>query len=200
MNVAKPILPKEYEELRRELYSARDGRECGRFEVCLDKDPTLQPKNLNAKLQEVQSYKNRVVVILNKAVRSEAYWKTALAKVKAKFDACTYRASATDEVKAGKSQDIRESLSKSVASAMIVAELFEGKGAYEDHMAGIVANHADANAFLVEVQNIYDNLHSTDQNLSRQLKSVIVNTRLYGEMGDDAPAENDQRVRIGGQE
>ena len=56
--------------------------------------------------------------------------------------------------------------------------LFKGEGTYEQHITLFHKNFADAQAFLAEIRNIYENLDSTDTNLARQLRTVMIDVRL----------------------
>jgi hypothetical protein len=185
MNVAKPITPKEYEDFRAELYEIVEGKESStRFAVALDSDPSLRPKGINEKLSVVQGNKDRLMVIYNRAILNESYWKTKLKQAESKYEAEFQRAMLSDEAKTGKNGEIRNATATSMASASVVQSLFSGEGVYEDNMAKVSIRLADAIAFFKSVQNIYDNLNSTDMNLARQLKSIMVNTKVYGDHAD----------------
>lgn len=181
MNAARPITPDEYQKFRAELYktSSELGRETVSYSVPLDEDPTLNPKGLNQKVSLVQAYKDRVVTILNRAVLAEAYEKTRLAKVDAEYEAAERTAMISEEVRAAKSAEVREAMAANKASEDVVKRIFEGKGTFEGNRISLVARHNDALSFLREVQNIYDNLESTGVQLAVQLKSIMVNAKVY---------------------
>lgn len=195
MHSAKPIQPAEYATFRTELYQFDKtlGREGLKYEVSLDADPTLSPKNLTEKLSRVQAYKDRVVAILNRGILAEAYWKAALSKLDTKFDSAFTQAMITAEVREAKSAEVRKALAEKLAGDKVVEDLFEKKGDYSGHRIAISTHHADAQSFLREVENIYDNLHSTDMNLGRQLKSVMINAKVY-DAPEELPASQARRV------
>lgn len=197
MNAAKPIRPEEYKSFHDELYefNKQFGRDTIRYEVPLDPDPTLQPKSINEKLARVQAFKDRVVAILNRAILSESYWKAALTRLDSRLEAEYNRAMVTEEVRGAKSAELRQALATGAAKVKVAQALLgdslgeqaqpDPRPVFDDRRAAAATNHADALAFLKEVQNIYDNLHSTDQNLSRQLKSVMVNAKVYDGVHDE---------------
>jgi len=181
MNVAKPLKPSEYEAYRKELYSFQGGAEGNMAQsVSLDTDPSVNPKGINEKLSLVQAMKDRVMMILNRAILAEAYWKTVSKRLDATFDSEYQRAMILHGKSAGNAE-MRKATATGEAQKGVVSKLFGDEGDYDQQHSMVQRNHADATAFLKEVQNIYDNLDSTDQNLSRQLKSVQVNAKVYGE-------------------
>lgn len=182
MNVARPILKSEYEAFRTELYNVTGGseRSCN-FTVALDEDPTLRPKNLTEKMAKTQACKDRVVVILNRAILNESYWKSLTKRIDARFESETAKAYLDPSMKELKNQELRQGQATSIAEAAVLAGLFEGKGTYDSQTALIHKNAQDAVAFLSEVKNIYDNLGDTAVALAVQLKSVMVNAKVYGD-------------------
>jgi hypothetical protein len=181
MDAARPITSDEYKAFREELYKTRQdaSREVVAYHVDLDSDPTMQPKNISAKLARVQSFKERMVVILNRAILAEAFWKTAVGKIEAKFKAELSRALASEEIrKAGGSADSREAMASVAAERSVVAEIFNGQGKLEDHMLSARSRLADASAFHSEVQNLFDNLDSAETSLAVQQKNTVLSLRL----------------------
>ena len=53
---------------------------------------------------------------------------------------------------------------------------------YGDYYNSINKKHAKAQSFLSEIRNIYDNMDSCSMALTVQLKSVMVNARISGDM------------------
>jgi hypothetical protein len=182
MNAARPITPEEYQKFRTELYktSPELGRETVTYSVPLDEDPTLNPKGMTEKLARTQAYKDRVVTILNRAISAEAYEKTVLAKVDVYFEASEREAMISEEVKAAKSAEVRSAMAAVAAGKKVVEKAFKGEGTFDSHRFNLVVRHNDAISFLKEVQNIYDNLESTGVQLAVQLKSIMVNAKVYG--------------------
>lgn len=181
MNLMKPISAEEYEAFYRELYSSGDGGLVfSQFRVPLDSDPSLNPKGMNEKIAKVQGLKDRLVVIMNRALKSKAYWDTAVKKVAAKYEAEFQRAML--EVASHHSNaEMRKAAAGDIACRTIVAEVFKSEGKYEDQVAAINKKLAESIAFYSEVKNIYDNLDASSMNLAVQLKSVMVNARIGGE-------------------
>jgi hypothetical protein len=159
--------------------------------VLLDNDPTLTPKNLTEKLARVQGYKDRVVGILNRAILAESYWKAAMGKVDAKFEAAKVSAAVSEEVRAAKNAETREAMACVAAAKKVLTEVFGDKGSYEDQRVFIATNHADAHAFYREVENIYENLQSAGMNLALQIKSVMISTKVFSgsEIGEISEQE-----------
>jgi hypothetical protein len=186
MNVARPVLKKEYEAFRSELYEIKDGAEgvC-KFTVALDEDPTMRPKNMTEKLAHVQACKDRMIMILNRAILGEAYWKTVTKRVAARLESEIARAYLDPSMKELKNQELRSGQATVIAEEKVLAGLFEGKGTYDEQTTLIHKNAQDAVAFLAEVKNIYDNLNDTSIALAVQLKSVMVNAKVYGDPTGD---------------
>jgi hypothetical protein len=191
MNVARPIVKKEYDAFRAEIYEIVNGVEsvC-RFTVPMDADPTLRPKNLTEKMAQTQACKDRMVVILNRAILNEAYWKTVIKRVDARFESEIARAYLDPSMKELKNQELRSGQATSIAEEAVLKFLFDNKGTYDEQTALIHKNAQDAVAFLSEVKNIYDNLSDTAVALAVQLKSVMVNAKVYG----DPSGEIDQKA------
>ena len=177
MNAAKPINAEEYKAFYNELYT--DGKSA--YSVDLAADPTADPRKLNGQLERVQSYKNRVLPILNRAVANELYWKTVVKKLETRVDMAENQAMVTETVKAEKSAELRKASAKNAAGDKVVASVFEGRGAYVDHICLAEERHADSLSFLLEVKNIYENLNSTDMNLARQQRNILICAKLYGD-------------------
>lgn len=182
MNVARPIVKSEYEAFRSELYDASGGSEksCN-FTVALDEDPTLRPKRMTEKMAQTQAAKDRVVVILNRAILNEAYWKTLVKRVDARLESEVARAYLDPSMKELKNQELRQGQATVIAEAAVLKGLFQGEGTFDSQSALIHRNAQDAIAFLSEVKNIYDNLSDTAVALAVQLKSVMVNAKVYGD-------------------
>jgi hypothetical protein len=181
MNLMKPISAEEYEAFYRELYSTSDGGLVfSQFRVPLDSDPSLNPKGMNEKIAKVQGLKDRLVVIMNRALKSKAYWDTAVKKVAAKYEAEFQRAM-LDVAKQHSNAEMRKAAASDIACRTIVADVFRNEGKYEDQLSAINKKLAEAIAFYSEVKNIYDNLDASSMNLAVQLKSVMVNARIGGE-------------------
>lgn len=196
MNVARPIRKEEYEVFRKELYIYKDGAEsASRYAVSLDEDPTLRPKDLSKKLAEVQANKDRLVVMLNRAILNDAYWKTISKRIEARFESETNKAYLDEQVKSLKNQELRQGQASVFAAKAVVDALFDGKGVYEDQTALVYRNWQDALAFLGETKNIYESVDKTSFLLALQLKSVMVNMRISGDPSEDAPTE--QQVSVG---
>jgi hypothetical protein len=182
MNVARPILKTEYEAFRAEMYTIKDGAEVScRFTVGLDADPTMRPKNMTEKMAETQSRKDRMLVILNRAVLNEAYWKTVIKRVDARLESEIARAYLDPSMKELKNQELRSGNATVIAEKAVLANLFGDKGTYDEQMTTIYRNAQDGIAFLAECKNIFDNLSDTSIALSVQLKSVMVNAKVYGD-------------------
>jgi predicted ATP-binding protein involved in virulence len=199
MNAARPISPEEYAKFRAELYQhdSELGRDVLKYQVALDNDPTLQPKVLTEKLARVQGYKDRVVGILNRAILAESYWKAAIGKVDAKFEAAKMSAAITPAVTAAKNSETREAMASVVAMKAVIDTLFKGTGAYEDQRAVLSTNHADAHAFYREVENIYENLQSAGMNLALQIKSVMISTKVFSGSEIGELSENEASLSVG---
>ena len=197
MNVARPIKKEEYDAFRKELYIYKDGAEsASRYAVSLDEDPTLRPRDLSKKLAEVQANKDRLVVILNRAILNDAYWKTVSKRIEARFESETNQAYLAEEVKSLKNQELRQGQASVLAAKAVIVALFEGTGTYDDQMALVYRNWQDAMAFLGEVKNLYENVDKTSYALALQLKSTMVNMKIFGDPSEDTPSET--RVGIGG--
>ncbi len=179
---ARPLGAEDYKKLIAELY--KDGKTT--YQVELDADPAANPKVINAKLQQVQAFKNRVVYVLNQAVANEAYWSTAKKKLEARYEAAFNAAFATEAVKAEKNAESRKAVASIEAGKKVVDTLFQGKGEYTDLYCTSLDKLADAQSFLSEVEHVFKNLDSTDMNLAVQQKNVLMCVRLSGEGGGPA--------------
>ena len=190
MNVARPIKPTEYEAFRKELYAMSNGQETSiNFSVPLDEDPGQDPKSIGSKLAKVQAFNDRVLVMLNRSILCEAYWRTVHRRVESKYEAETQRAMLSEDVVKAKNQDCRKAEATKIADAAVVTALFGGEGKFEDQCSAVVKNLSDAIAFMNEVKNIYENLEHTARNLAVQLKSVMVNAKVYGDPTGDPSRE-----------
>ena len=173
----------DYEAYYKELYlNDGAGPVLSRYRVPLDPDPSICPMSINKKLSEVQAYKDRVVVILNHAIQNKSHWETLLKKLESKFDSEVNMALTSDTVKNSGNAGIQKAVALRVASNSIVAEIWKGEGKYEDRLSGLSKKYAEASAFLAEVKNLFENLDSTSMNLAVQLKSMMMNARLYNPM------------------
>ena len=182
----RPITTEEYEQFLAELYKQDEsGRTIPTYKVELDDDPSLNPRTLSEKLKWVQAHKNRVVVIFNRAISNESYWRKIVKRLNTKFKSTYNKAMMNPDVRKEKSSDLRESCAEITAGVELVNALFDGKGTYEDNMIAAEGKHIDAQSFLNEVKNIYENLDSTDMNLARQQKNVLICAKLYGEVLED---------------
>ena len=181
MSVLKPITQEEYEQYYQELYTENQGVIMSQFRVTLDNDPSMNPKGINEKLATVQGLKDRLVVILNGAIKNEMYWRALTKKVEGRHEAEVNRAMLTETVRKSGNSESRKALSAVDAEKTVLQDLFRGEGKLEDHVAAIDKKHSEAIAFLSEVKNIYENLDSSSMNLAVQLKSVMVNQRIYGD-------------------
>jgi hypothetical protein len=200
MQSARPITKEEYQQLLAELYVKADGKVQSRYKVDLDEDPSMSPRKLSGKFKEVQSQKDRVLVILNKALANEAFWKATLKKIDTKFNAAEVSAMIDPDVMKMKSKELREASAEISAGKKIVEKMFKGEGEYAEHYSKLQELHSDSLNFMLEVRNIYDNLDSTDKNLARQLKTVLLCAKLFGESEDEddaAPAENNGALSVG---
>ena len=186
MNVARPILKTEYEAFRAEMYTIKDGAEqsCN-FTVGLDADPTLRPKEMTDKMSRTQAKKDRMLVILNRAVLNESYWKTVIKRVDARLESEIARAYLDPSMKELKNQELRSGNATVIAEGAVLKGLFADKGSYDEQTTLIHRNAQDAIAFLSECKNIFDNLSDTAIALSVQLKSVMVSTRTSGDPAGD---------------
>jgi hypothetical protein len=202
MNVARPIKTEEYKKFREELYEFQNGAESKpRFAVSLDSDPTMKPKAISEKLAEIQAYKDRALVIYNRAILCEAYWRTVMRRIEAKHKGETKRAALLEEVRKGKSADIRVAEAERIANEAVVKELFKDKKdengdviEYDAHFSKVASHLADAGAFMVEMKHIYENLDETSKNIMVQLKSVMVNVKVYGDPKETDPVDKSVRV------
>lgn len=182
MNVARPITKDEYALFRSEMYTIKDGAEVScNFTVGLDADPTMRPKNMTEKMAETQSRKDRMLVILNRAVLNEAYWTAVNKRVNARLKSEEARAFLDPSMKELKNQELRSGNATVIAEKAVLTGLFGGKGNYDEQISLIQKNAQDAIAFMSECKNIFDNLSDTSIALSVQLKSVMVNAKVYGD-------------------
>jgi hypothetical protein len=179
--VLKPIKSEEYITYYRELYApADDGSVLPKFRVAIDRDPSKNPKAINEKLAEIQGLKDRLVVILNCAIKNEQYWKSVVKRIEDRFDSEYKKALLLPDVKKGGNTEARVSLATDLAKQAILTNSFNGEGTYDARMSEIGKRHSEAIAFLSEVKNLYDNLDSSNMVLAVQLKSVMMNARIYG--------------------
>ena len=126
MNVARPIKKEEYDLFRKELYEFKDGREVGvTFSVGLDADPSSNPKAIAEKLAHVQGFKDRALMILNRAVLGESFRKSAVKCIEAKYEAETRRAMLNENVAKAKNQEMRGAEASKIAEAIIVKEVYQ---------------------------------------------------------------------------
>ena len=186
MNVARPILKAEYDAFRSEMYTIKDGAEYScNFTVGLDADPTMKPKDLSEKIARTQAKKDRMLVIINRAVLNESYWKTVIKRVDAKLESEIARAYLDPSMKELKNQELRQGNATVIAEAAVLNGLFGGKGSYDEQTTLIHRNAQDAVSFLSECKNIFDNLSDTAIALSVQLKSSMVVTKVSGDPSGD---------------
>jgi hypothetical protein len=180
--VLRAISPEEHDAFYREIYSSGEGGLVfSQFRVSMDTDPTLNPKGINEKIAKVQGLKDRLVVIYNRAIKNKNYWDTVTKKVQARFDAAYQKAMLLDEVKKAGNAESRVAAATEKAKKAVLIEVFKGDGTYDDRISNIAAKFAEAISFFSEVKNIYENLDSTSMNLAIQLKSVMLNARIYGD-------------------
>ena len=192
MNVARPIKKDEYDAFRKEMYVYKDGAEsASRYAIQLDADPTMKPKDMSKKLAEVQANKDRLVVILNRAILNDAYWKTVSKRLEARFESETNQAYLDEQVKALKNQELRQGQASIIAAEKTVKalNLFDGKGTYVEQTSFVHSQWQDSIAFLGEVKNIYENVDKTSFLLALQLKSIMVSMKIFGDPSEDAPSE-----------
>lgn len=180
MNAAKPIQSKEYESFRKELYVVdKAGQEAAQYVVQLALDPGQNPGKQNERVQKVQSFKDRTMVILNRSILAEAYWKSIVTRIKLRYDAEYNRAfveiSRADDKndKALKTVDGRKAMACDTAGQKVV-EALKKSGTYEDNLTQAMGHQADAFAFLQEVKTIYSNLQDTSMALAQQTKNTMV--------------------------
>lgn len=201
MNAAKPITAAEYQQFFAELY--KEGKSA--YSVDLAADPSVDPRKLNGQIERVQAYKNRVLPILNRAVANEAYWKSAVRKLETRVDMAEHQAMVTDAVRAEKNAESRKASAKIEAGKSVLAKVSAesgraATGEFIELLIGAEERHADALSFLIEVKNIYENLDSTDMNLARQQRNILICAKLYSEAGqihDDANQPNQLAVAPG---
>lgn len=198
MNAAKPISPDEYKAFRTELYSVdQAGRELASYTVALAADPSTQPKKQNGRVQTVQGYKDRVLVLFNRGILAEAYWNALLKKLDAKFEAEYNRQLASEEVaKGAKAAEGRKALATNLSGEKVANDLFKGKGSFEDRRSAIVTNHIDAKAFLTEVKNIYENLQDTGMALAQQAKNSMIDLKITSGGGGLNGAKDKEDVEL----
>jgi hypothetical protein len=178
MNFAvRPLSAEDYKKLLAEMY--KDGKTT--YVVDLESDPAANPKVINAKLERVQAFKNRVVYILNQAVANEAYWSNIIKKLDARFGAASSAAMVSEAVKAEKNAESRKAAAEIAAGLKVVETLFKGEGNFTDHYCTALDRRADAQSFLSEVRHVFETLDSADMNLAVQQKNVLMCVRLNGD-------------------
>lgn len=182
MSAIRPIPLEEYDVYYNEMYAkTSDGGTISRYAVPLDADPQTNPKGINEKLAKIQGLKDRLICILNRAIQNEAHWKAMEKRLEACYEAETNKALVTTEVKTSGNAGIQKAMAHNEACKAIVASLFKGEGKFEDHSSSIGKRHTEAIAFLSEVKNLYDGLDSASMNLAIQLKSCMLNAKIYGD-------------------
>ena len=195
MDDNQAITEAEYSAYYKEIYVAEvsGGPTVSRYRVPLDKDPSIDPMAINRKLSEVQAYKDRLVVILNHAIRNKSHRETILKAFEAKFEDEVNEALTSDSVKNSGNAGIQRAVALRQASKAIETEITEKAKTAGTPITGEVkcgvrlANYhrglARAVAFLAEVKNLYENLDASSMALALQLKSLLLNARVYGEGG-----------------
>ena len=182
-DVLRPITPDEHDAFYREIYSSGEGGLVfPQFRVPLDTDPTLNPKGINEKIAKVQSLKDRLCVIYNRAIKNKSYWDTITKKLEARFESEYQRAMLLETVRKAGNAEMRVAAATEEAKLQVVNKVFKGDGNYDSKMAEISHKHAEAVSFFSEVKNLYENLDGSSMNLAIQLKSVMLNARIYGQM------------------
>lgn len=180
--VLRAITPEEHDAFYREIYSSGEGGLVfSQFRVPMDTDPTINPKGINEKLAKVQGLKDRLVVIYNRAIKNKSYWETITKKLASRFEAEYQRAMLLEEVRKAGNAEMRVAAATEHAKREVLIKVFKGDGSYDTKLSEISTKHAEANAFFLEVKNIYDNLDSTSMNLAIQQKGVMLNARIYGD-------------------
>lgn len=181
--VLTPLTAEEYRTLYAEIYSSTQGTGLlkSNFRVEMDNDPTLNPKGINEKLSKVQALKDRLVVIYNKAIKNKSYHDTLLKGLTSDFEAEYQRAMLSEDVRKAGNAEMRVAKATEEAKKAMVKNKFKEVGTYEQNMVSRLTRQAEANAFFSEIKNVYENLDSTSMNLAVQLKSVMINARIYGE-------------------
>ncbi len=180
--VLHSITKEEYDALYKEIYStAGNGLQLSNFRVPMDEDPTLNPKGINDKISKVQALKDRLVVIYNRAIKNKNYWDTVHKKLNALFEAEYQRSMLLEEVKKAGNAEMRVAAATERAKREMLVKVFKGDGTYDGRMAEIATKQSEAVSFFNEIKNIYENLDSTSMNLAIQLKSVMLNARIYGD-------------------
>lgn len=182
-DVLNPMTADEYRLLYAEIYATikDSGLMKSNFSVDMDTDPTINPKGINEKLAKVQGNKDRLVVIYNRALKNKSYYDTVLKGLQAEFDAEYQKAMLSEDVKKAGNAEMRVAKATQDAKAEMLRERFKGVGTYEQNMVSRLTKQAEANAFFTEIKHIYENLDSTSMNLAIQLKSVMLNARIYGD-------------------
>lgn len=217
MGVAlRPIDMDEYEKFYQELYASDSrGLKLSRFRVPMDADPTLNPKGINEKLSTVQGHKDRAVVIYNRAIQNKNYWDAIIKKLDSKFESEYQRAMLSENVRKAGNAESRVASATEVAKQRVYLKAFIRKEEkdvrgdlndedwdklkrtysplYDGRRDEIVSRLSEATSFLNEVKNLYDNLDGTSMTLAVQLKSVMVNARIYGQVGVEGNEKDDGR-------
>ena len=188
MNVGKPLKREDYEKFYKELYREDPNTKqwVVSYSVALDADPTVNIKALSNKLSKVQMFKDRVLFIFNEALKNESFWNHNTKKLEDLLEAEEGRQILTETVSKGKSADTRVAMAHELAVKSLVDNKLKG-APYDDKLAFAKESWADAKAFLKEVENIYENLNSTDQNLVRQIKTIMIVAKVNSGGLDEDP-------------
>lgn len=186
--ILTPISDTEYQTYLSELYEKQaDGTLKLKFTVELDEDPSVKPLSISEKLAKVQALKDRLVVILNRALNNKTYWDSIVEKIDNFLESKKAEILSTDpEVQSAKNSELRNSLAEIKAKELISNAIFNGAG-FDKKMGEIRLKSNEANAFYNEVKNIYTNLDDKSMALAIQTKIVIVKARLEGVVNLEDP-------------
>lgn len=175
----KPIPENSINNIYKELYDRDENNKiiC-KYAVHLDEDPSIHPKSLSEKIAQTQTYKNRVIVLLNIAISNKQYWDTMLKNLDTLYNTVYSEemSKITDKV----SVDIKKSMAETNAYITLAARLNIDN--YVGHYNEVVRKHSEAVSLYTEIKNIYDNLNETSVNLAIQLKSMMLNAKVYGNL------------------
>lgn len=186
--ILNPISDEEYQMYLNELYEKQpDGSMKLRFTVDLLEDPSVRPVGISEKLAKVQALKDRLIVILNRALNNKTYWDNVVEKIDTFLESKKAEILSIDpEVQSAKNSELRNSLAEMKAKAVISSSIFNNVD-FDKKMGEIRLRASEANAFYNEVKNIYTNLDDKSMALAIQTKIIIIKARLEGAIGLEDP-------------
>jgi hypothetical protein len=144
-----PIKKEMYEKYRNELYKINE-------EARLMFDLDTSDINHSDNLKKIIDFQTKLVAMLNHALLNKIYWKKIINKIELHRDRIINKAK-LEEPEQKMTIDMKKAYAELKADEVLSQTLFNGES-YTNKMSNIQDNYYDAEAFYLEIENIYDYL------------------------------------------